>query len=137
MTAVCGTVSAGTLGLAFIFGAKHGYLVYAGVTSAVLLRNQADTFREIGAWLKEGYEVTKEFVLEFEARRKAKYTAHHRHVPRPATPHRTSRTAQFPYLPNAQVPGALEKLGAMSLANCLVSGFAFGIASIGVLGDMG
>jgi hypothetical protein len=136
MTAVCGTVSVGTLGLAFIFGAKHGYLVYAGITSAVLLRNQTETICEIGAWLKEGYEVTKEFVLEFEARRKAKSTAH-RHIHRPATPHRTARTAQVPHLPHAQVAGALEKLGAMSLANCVVSGFAFGIASIGVLGDMG
>lgn len=136
MTAVCGTVSLGTLGLAFIFGAKHGYLVYASVTSSILLRNQTETLREVGTWLKEGYIMTKEFIIEFHARRNAQPQCGHRHAIHSATPKRTTPRTTVD-LPTQQVVDCLEKLGATSLANCIVSGFAFGIASIGVLGDMG
>jgi len=39
-------------------------------------------------------------------------------------------------VPPQQVAGALERIGAACLANCFISGIAFGMASIGVLGDV-
>jgi len=40
------------------------------------------------------------------------------------------------YVPPEKVTSALEKVGASSLTNCLISGIAFAVASIGVWGDM-
>ena len=132
MTAVCGTVSASALGLAFFFGAKHGYLIYASVTSAILLRNQQQTLREIGEWLKDRYYFAKELFLEYHARKLSQENS--RPVSKP-TKHMAKTISRDPLLPPQQVTSALEKLGAKSLTNCLVSGIAFGIAMIGVLGD--
>jgi hypothetical protein len=129
MTAVCGTLSVSTLGLAFLFGSKHGYLVYAGATAAILLRNQRGTMQEIADWLKDEYYVAKEFISQYTAGKSG-----HRTVIK-----KSSRKPMKPvdiHMPPQQVAGALEKLGAASLTNCLVSGIAFTIASIGVFGDM-
>ena len=133
MTALCGTVSVSSLSLAFIFGAKHGYLVYAGATAAILLRNQRESLREIGHWIKDRYYLAKEVAAEYYARKTM-----HRTTRRggPANEERTSPMQVETPLSPQEVTGSLEELGAASLANCLVSGFAFTIASIGVLGDM-
>jgi hypothetical protein len=133
MTAVCGTISASTLGLAFIFGAKHGYLVYAAVTSAILLRNQQEALRDIREWIKDRYYLAKEVILEYHGRKTSQKTGRQSSKPSRKAG-KTVHTETL--LPPQQVAGALEKLGAKSLTNCLVSGIAFGIASIGVLGDM-
>ena len=129
MTAVCGTLSVSTLGLAFLFGSKHGYLVYAGATAAILLRNQRETMQEIGDWLRDEYYVAREFISQCTAGKSGRRTVIKKPSRKPA------RTADQ-HVPPQQVAGALEKLGATSLTNCLVSGIAFGIASIGVFGDM-
>ena len=129
MTAICGTLSVSTLGFAFLFGSKHGYLVYAGATAAILLRNQRETMQEIANWLKDEYYVAREFISQYTARKSGRRTVIKKSSRKPAG------TADQP-LPPQQVAGALEKLGATSLTNCLVSGIAFGIASIGVFGDL-
>ena len=129
MTAICGTLSVSTLGLAFLFGSKHGYLVYAGATAAILLRNQRETIQEIGDWLRDEYYVVREFISQYAAGKSGRRTVIKKASKKPA---RTSDQ----HLPPQQVASALEKLGATSLTNCLVSGLAFGIASIGVFGDM-
>ena len=130
MTAICGTFSVTTLGLAFLFGSKHGYLVYAGATTAFLLRNQRQTIQEIGEWIKGEYYLLKEFLFQYAARKTGKTN---RRVKQPYKSPVRKAEAQ---LPASHVVDALEKLGAASLTNCLVSGIAFGIASIGVFGDM-
>lgn len=133
MTAVCGTVSATTLGLAFIFGTKHPYLVYASTTAAILLRNQRQALEDIALYFKDLYEVTKEFAMEYYAQKTSQ---------RPGRSTRVSArrpvraTHGFTLIPPQQVAGALERLGASSLANFVVSGIAFGIATVGVFGDM-
>jgi hypothetical protein len=132
MTAICGTVSVTTLSLAFLFGSKHGYLVYAGATSAILLRNQRQTIQEIGEWIKDEYYLLKEFIFQYAAHKRSRKPG--QPVKKPST--KTVRGVET-QLPASQVAGALEKLGATSLTNCLVSGIAFAIASIGVFGDMG
>ena len=131
MTAVCGTVSATTLGLAFIFGNKHPYLVYASTVSAILLRNQCQALEDIVAYAKDRYEITKEFALEYYARKTSQRSR------RPAKATRKPVAARgVALVPSHQVAGALERLGASSLANFVVSGIAFGIATVGVFGDM-
>jgi hypothetical protein len=131
MTAVCGTVSVSTLGLAFLLGSKHGYLVYAGATAAILLRNQRQTMQEIGEWFKEGYFAMNEVISQYMALKTGRKTF--RTVKKSTK--KTTRAPE-PQLPIQQVAGALEKVGATSLTNCLVSGIAFGIATVGVFGDM-
>ena len=132
MTAVCGTLSVTTLGLAFLFGPKHGYLLYSGATAAILLRNQRQTLQEFGNWLKDEYFIAKEFILQYTAKK----TGAHRPVVKKSSRNVAERTTESPYKSPQQVTDALEKVGATSLTNCLVSGIGFGIASIGVLGDM-
>jgi hypothetical protein len=132
MTAACGTVSVATLGLAFLFGAKHPYLLYAGATTAILLRNQRQAIQDLGEWLRDEYHFMKEFISEYTARSDGHRTA--RSSKKPSR--NAGKTAAEPEIPPAQVAGALEKLGAASLTNCLVAGIAFGIASIGVYGDV-
>ena len=133
MTALCGTISVSSLSLAFLFGAKHGYLVYAGATAAILLRNQKEALKEIGYWIKDKYYLTKEVALEYYARKTIRGK-----IPAKPSSERASRMLVHvdPQLSPQQVTGALEKLGATSLANCMVSGIAFGIASIGIFGDV-
>jgi len=134
MTAICGTVSASILGLAFIFGTKHPYLVYASAVSAVLLRNQRQALEDIAIYIKDQYEVIKEFVLEYYARKTAERKG--RPIARTTTKRRVYPTQGVTLVASQQVAGALERLGASSLANFVVSGIAFGIATIGVFGDM-
>src|SRR5271170_870058 len=64
LTTLCGTFSVASLGLAFILGSKHGYLVYAGATAALLLRNQQQAYQDIREWLRDEYFAMKEFVME-------------------------------------------------------------------------
>lgn len=129
LTTICGTVSAGSFGIAFVLGARHGYLVYTGILSAVLLRNQRDTFLQIGSWLKDQYEVTKEFAIELYAKKMRRNVNRHKET-------REQHEKKVHTIPTERVAGVLERIGAACLANCLVSGIAFGMASIGVLGDM-
>jgi hypothetical protein len=140
MTAVCGTLSVSTLSLAFLFGAKHGYLVYASAASAVLLRNQQEAMLNIKHWVKSQYQITKEFIQEYYARKTDQRTGRQFRTPaRRAQGQYQAMAASIPanpQLPPNQVENELEKLGASSLANCAVSGIAFVIVSIGVLGDM-
>jgi hypothetical protein len=126
-------VSASSFGLAFILGAKHGYLVYTSALSAVLLRNQAETLLQIGFWILERYEATKEFTLEYCAKKTGREFHRPREEPGKARQDRQERSQS---VPPQQVAGALERVGAACLANCLVSGIGFGMASVGVLGDM-
>lgn len=140
MTAACGTLSVSTLSLAFLFGAKHGYLVYASAVSAILLRNQQETFLNIKQWAISQYKVTKEVIQEYYARKRTRRTGRQfrTYVRRTQENYQGVFTAAVPSLlfsPN-KVTSELEKLGAASLANCAVSGIAFIIVSIGVLGDM-
>jgi hypothetical protein len=132
MTAACGTVSVATLGLAFLFGTKHPYLIYAAATTALLLRDQRQAIQELGEWIKDEYYVMKDFITEYAARGSGHRTAR----PSKKSSKNTGKTVTEPVIPPEQVAGALEKLGAASLTNCLVAGIAFGIASIGVYGDM-
>ena len=132
MTAICGTVSVTTLGLAFLFGSKHGYLVYAGATTAILLRNQRQTLQEIGEWIMDEFYFAKEFIFQYAAHKTGNRTT--RPVVRKSS-RKPARTAEKQF-PASQVASALEKLGATSLTNCVVSAIAFGIASVGVFGDM-
>lgn len=134
MTAVCGAVSVSTLSLAFIFGTHHPYLVYASAISAVLLRNQRPALEDIAIYIKDQYEVAKDFLLEYCARKTAQRTG--RPVARVAPKRRLYPTQGVTLVASQQVDGALEGLGASSLANFVVSGTAFGIATIGVFGDM-
>jgi hypothetical protein len=140
MTAVCGTLSVSTLGLAFLFGAKHGYLVYASAASAVLLRNQQEAILNIKHWVKSQYQTMKEFIQEYYARKTDRRTGRQfRTAARRAQGQYQAMGSSIPaitQLPPNQVESELEKLGASSLANCAVSGIAFVIVSIGVLGDM-
>src|SRR5437016_2753745 len=53
LTAFCGTFSVASLGVAFMMGQKHGYLVYAGATAAILLRNQHQAYQDIKEWVKD------------------------------------------------------------------------------------
>ena len=140
MTAVCGTLSVSTLSLAFLFGAKHGYLVYASAASAVLLRNQQEAMLNIKHWVKSQYQITKEFIQEYYARKTDRRTGPQSRMAAQRAQGRyqamaTSLQANLQLPPN-QVESELEKLGALSLANCAVSGIAFVIVSVGVLGDM-
>jgi len=84
MTAICGTLSVSTLGLAFLFGSKHGYLVYAGATAAILLRNQRETMEEIGNWIKDEYYVAKEFISQYAARKSGHRTVVKKSSEKPA-----------------------------------------------------
>jgi hypothetical protein len=138
MTAVCGTLSVSTLSLAFLFGAKHGYLVYASAASAVLLRNQQEAMLNIKHWVKSQYQITKEFIQEYYAQKTDRRTGRQFWTAARRAEYQaiaTSLQANVQLPPN-QVESELEKLGASSLANCAVSGIAFVIVSIGVLGDM-
>lgn len=132
MTAACGTVSVATLGLAFLFGTKHPYLLYAGATTALLLRNQRQAIQDLGEWINDEYHFVKEFISEYTPRS----SRHRTDRPSKKASRKTGKTVTEPEMPAAQVAGALEKLGAASLTNCLVAGIAFGIASIGVYGDV-
>jgi hypothetical protein len=140
MTAVCGTLSVSTLSLAFLFGAKHGYLVYASAASAVLLRNQRETILNITQWIKSRYQTTKEFIQEYYAQKtNGNAERYVRMYSRQTQEQYQAMFGSIPatlQLPPNQVESELEKLGAASLANCGVSGIAFVIVSIGVLGDM-
>jgi hypothetical protein len=132
MTTICGGVSATTLGLAFIFGTKHPYLVYASTVSALLLRNQRQALQDIADYIVDQYEVTKEFVIEYYEDKRAQRT---RRPGKPITRRPVNARQGDRVVPAQQTPGALERLGASSLANFVVSGIAFGIATIGVFGD--
>jgi len=131
MTAVCGTISVSSLSLAFLFGKKHLYLVYATIGSAILLRNQREALLQLGLWIRQQYYIGREFISEYVARKS------HKREKRPfRAPVEPRLSTTEPLLPPQEVEGALEQLGASSLANCLMSGMAFGIATIGVFGDM-
>jgi len=132
LTTLCGTFSVASLGLAFILGSKHGYLVYAGATAALLLRNQQQAYQDIREWLRDEYFAMKEFVMEYAALK----TGQKRPAQSKKSSRKSGKTAGQQQLLPQQVASAMEKLGATSLTNCLVSGIAFGIASIGVFGDM-
>jgi|SRR5277367_2066997 hypothetical protein len=139
MTVLCGTVSTATFALTFCFGSRrHPYLLYTSTVAAFLLRNQRHTLRNLGIWLKDEYHLAKEFVLEYTAQKSRRRPSNSR-ASRPSN-RPTRRAVQEP-LPPSQVPPeqlilALEKLGASSLTNCLVSGIAFTLATIGLFGDM-
>lgn len=131
MTAICGTISISSLSLAFLFGKKHLYLVYATIGSAMLLRHQREALLQLGLLIKQQYYIGREFISEYVARKSNKREK--RPFRAPVEPR---LSPSEPLLPPQEVEGALEQLGASSLANCLVSGVAFGIATIGVFGDV-
>jgi hypothetical protein len=133
LTTVCGVVSASSFTYAFLVGAKHGYLVYSGVLSAVLLRNQQETLLHIGYWLHEKYQIAREFTEEYYAKKTGHRISQSKGKSKEPR-HRPKDKSQN--VPLQQVASALEQVGAASLANCLVSGIAFVMASIGVLGDV-
>jgi hypothetical protein len=95
---VCGTVSVTSLGLAFICGTKHPYLLYTGIITGFILRNQGPL---------TGSET--KIVGKVEGR---------------------------DGLGSDKVRNELERLGAASLVNCVISALAFGTATVGVFGDM-
>ena len=139
MTVLCGTVSTATFALTFCFSnRRHPYLLYTSTLAAFLLRNQRHTLRNLGRWLEEEYHLAKEFALEYTAHKSRRRPSNSR-ANRPSN--RPTRRAVQETQPQAQLPPeqltlALEKLGASSLTNCLLSGIAFASATIGVFGDM-
>ena len=132
MTTVCGTISATTLGLAFVFGTKHPYLLYTGATAAFLLRNQRQTLENIFGWLKDEYNLFKDVLLEYRAQKIGQKSS--RRSVKSKQPATTEQPSDRPS--PQEVTVALEKLGAASLTNCLLSGIAFAAATIGVYGDI-
>jgi hypothetical protein len=129
LTTVCGLTSVGTLGYAFFAGAKHGYLVYSGILSAVLLRHQRATIRVLGEWLCEKYFLVKGVAVEYYYKKSG--------TPRARTEDRGKGGPEegFEAVQDEDTVGALNQVGAASLANCLISGIAFGITSVGLFGD--
>jgi hypothetical protein len=80
----------------------------------------------------EEYYLSKEFLATYFAKKLGTRN------PRPSKPLSASKkpAKSMIQVPPEQVAGALEMVGASSLTNCLISGIAFAIASIGVWGDM-
>ena len=135
MTVLCGTVSTASFALAFCVGRRHPYLLYTSAIAALLLRNQRQTLRSLGNWLKDEYHLAKEFVRENTAH-KSRRRASNSRANKPSNRATVQGVQSQPQLPPEQLTLALEKLGASSLTNCLVSGIAFTLATIGVFGDM-
>ena len=134
-TTICGTLSASTLGLAFLLGRKHGYLIYSSILSVVLLRNQIFTVLEIGEWIHDRYQAAKEFAIELYAKKTGRGTSRGRRERRDGSPAGWTRN-YLSQRPRSETVRALNRVGAASFANCVISGIAFGMASIGVFGDM-